>query len=519
MGRLRRSTPGGRCWWPRRPARARRSSPSTPSPRRSRPAAGRSTPRRSRRCRTRSTATWSRVHGAEQVGLLTGDNAINGDAPVVVMTTEVLRNMIYAGSPALDGLDVVVLDEVHFLQDAYRGPVWEEVIIHLPARGPAGVPVGHGVERRGAGRLDLAPSAARPRRWSRSERPGRASRTSTWSATGPASGCTCCRRWSTAGPTPRRSRLDAEARTRRRAAGSGRGAGRRRLYTPRRVEVVERLDERADAAGDLLHLQPDACDEAAAAVPRRRPAAHHAATSATGSARSSTRASAASTTGDLAVLGYGRVPGRAGGGHRRPPRRHGAAVQGGGRGLLRRGPGEGGVRHRDAGPRASTCRPGRVVIEKLTQVHRRAPRVPHAGGVHPAHRPGRPARHRRASATPSCCGARSCPSTRWPRWPSSRSFHLHSAFRPTYNMAANLVRSYTSERGPPPPQPVVRPVPGRPRRGAARGPARAPPGSTCAELARAGRAARSATSTSTGALQRRRRRRDQPPGGDDGRSS
>src|SRR3954452_11727624 len=73
-----------------------------------------------------------RRHGPENVGLLTGDNAINGDAPIVVMTTEVLRNMIYAGSPALDGLRYVVLDEVHYLQDPYRGPVWEEVIIHAP---------------------------------------------------------------------------------------------------------------------------------------------------------------------------------------------------------------------------------------------------------------------------------------------------------------------------------------------------------------------------------------------------
>ncbi len=71
-------------------------------------------------------------HGADKVGLLTGDNSINGDAPVVVMTTEVLRNMIYAASPTLHGLRWVVLDEVHFLQDAYRGPVWEEVIIHAP---------------------------------------------------------------------------------------------------------------------------------------------------------------------------------------------------------------------------------------------------------------------------------------------------------------------------------------------------------------------------------------------------
>lgn len=72
-----------------------------------------------------------RQHGQEKVGLMTGDNVVNPDAPVVVMTTEVLRNMIYAGSPSLQNLRYVVLDEVHYLQNAYRGPVWEEVIIHL----------------------------------------------------------------------------------------------------------------------------------------------------------------------------------------------------------------------------------------------------------------------------------------------------------------------------------------------------------------------------------------------------
>jgi ATP-dependent RNA helicase HelY len=66
------------------------------------------------------------------VGLLTGDNSINGDAPVVVMTTEVLRNMLYTSSPTLAGLGYVVLDEVHYLADSSRGAVWEEVIIHLP---------------------------------------------------------------------------------------------------------------------------------------------------------------------------------------------------------------------------------------------------------------------------------------------------------------------------------------------------------------------------------------------------
>ncbi len=73
-----------------------------------------------------------RVHGADAVGLLTGDTSINGDAPVVVMTTEVLRNMLYAGSPTLYGLGFVVMDEVHYLADRFRGAVWEEVILNLP---------------------------------------------------------------------------------------------------------------------------------------------------------------------------------------------------------------------------------------------------------------------------------------------------------------------------------------------------------------------------------------------------
>jgi len=73
-----------------------------------------------------------RRHGIDKVGLLTGDSSINGEAPVVVMTTEVLRNMMYAGSGTLRGLGFVVMDEVHYLADRFRGAVWEEVIIHLP---------------------------------------------------------------------------------------------------------------------------------------------------------------------------------------------------------------------------------------------------------------------------------------------------------------------------------------------------------------------------------------------------
>ncbi|MFI6297343.1 DEAD/DEAH box helicase [Nonomuraea sp. NPDC050790] len=71
-------------------------------------------------------------YGTAKVGLLTGDNSVNGEAPIVVMTTEVLRNMLYAGSATLAGLGFVVMDEVHYLADRFRGAVWEEVIIHLP---------------------------------------------------------------------------------------------------------------------------------------------------------------------------------------------------------------------------------------------------------------------------------------------------------------------------------------------------------------------------------------------------
>ncbi len=70
-------------------------------------------------------------YGEDAVGLLTGDNSINGGGSVVVMTTEVLRNMMYAASPDLARVGVVILDEVHYLQDRARGAVWEEIIIHL----------------------------------------------------------------------------------------------------------------------------------------------------------------------------------------------------------------------------------------------------------------------------------------------------------------------------------------------------------------------------------------------------
>ena len=71
------------------------------------------------------------AYGEKGVGLLTGDTSVNGNADIVVMTTEVLRNMLYAGSDTLERLGVVILDEVHYLADRERGSVWEEVLVHL----------------------------------------------------------------------------------------------------------------------------------------------------------------------------------------------------------------------------------------------------------------------------------------------------------------------------------------------------------------------------------------------------
>src|SRR5438067_12710880 len=74
---------------------------------------------------------FSRAYGERRVGLLTGDNSINSEAPVVVMTTEVLRNMLYEESSTLQSLHVVLMDEVHYLKDLYRVATLEELLIHM----------------------------------------------------------------------------------------------------------------------------------------------------------------------------------------------------------------------------------------------------------------------------------------------------------------------------------------------------------------------------------------------------
>ena len=73
-----------------------------------------------------------RQYGESTVGLVTGENTINDDAPVVVMTTEILRNLIYEDPKRLDLVQYVVLDEVHYIDDFPRGSVWEEIVIQAP---------------------------------------------------------------------------------------------------------------------------------------------------------------------------------------------------------------------------------------------------------------------------------------------------------------------------------------------------------------------------------------------------
>ena len=206
-------------------------------------------------------------YGVGGVGLLTGDNAIDGEAPVVVMTTEVLRNMIYAGSSALDDLGLVVLDEVHFLQDTYRGPVWEEVIVHLPphvrliclsatvsntaelaawiqtVRGPT-TPV---VELR----RPIQPRRLLPRRRSH-ERPG------------PPAGDVRRRPAQPRRRPPRRvGRAHSRADRRDRNDRPVRGSGKRVLYTPGRVETVELLAARRLLPAIVFIFSRNQCDEAA----------------------------------------------------------------------------------------------------------------------------------------------------------------------------------------------------------------------------------------------------------------
>jgi ATP-dependent RNA helicase HelY len=197
--------------------------------------------------------------GRDAAGLLTGDNSVNPHAPVVVMTTEVLRNMVYAQPESLDGLAYVILDEVHYLEDRYRGAVWEEVILNAPrhvvlvclsatisnaeqlagwiasARGAAGavieerrpVPLNHlyAVGDRSAERLHLMPTFVDGR------------------------------------PNAEALALDQRARSAPRGGGWQRRT-RQRLHKPGRIDLVERLDDEELLPAIWFVFSRAGCDDA-----------------------------------------------------------------------------------------------------------------------------------------------------------------------------------------------------------------------------------------------------------------
>jgi ATP-dependent RNA helicase HelY len=203
-----------------------------------------------------------RMYGPERVGLLTGDNAINGDAQIVVMTTEVLRNMIYAASDSLRGLRYVVLDEVHYLQDAYRGPVWEEVIIHLPREVRLvclSATVSNAEELADWISTVRGPTAAvieekRPVELRHLYMAGDRTSDSIHLLPTLVDGR----------PNPEASRLDTEAvrgpRRRGRAA-PGQGGG-RTLFTPNRLDVIDRLGDEGMLPAIYFIFSRAACDDA-----------------------------------------------------------------------------------------------------------------------------------------------------------------------------------------------------------------------------------------------------------------
>jgi ATP-dependent RNA helicase HelY len=200
-----------------------------------------------------------RQHGADRVGLLTGDNSINGDAPIVVMTTEVLRNMIYAASSALEGLRFVILDEVHYLQDPYRGAVWEEVIIHLPNEVDVvclSATVSNAEEFAGwvetvRGETDAVIEERRPVRLENLYVVGErgSDRVHLLPTFVEANG--------ELRPNPEASRLDG-----RPGRSTGRGRPRTRLRTPQRVDVVELLADRRMLPAITFVFSRAGCDQA-----------------------------------------------------------------------------------------------------------------------------------------------------------------------------------------------------------------------------------------------------------------
>jgi hypothetical protein len=341
--------------------------------------------------------------------------------------------MLYEDSPTLRGLGAVVLDEVHYLADRERGAVWEEVIIQL------------------AGDVQLACLSATV---SNAEEFG------AWLAVRPrptAADDRCDVVITEYRPVPLEHHYAVNDRLHpvfKTLGGGGRkqteavrprpGRRRRGCRTPR-SSCSSGARACATACRSAGAGRPPTC----ACARRGAPTSSSSCAAASGCppSTSCSRATAATTpstsssaTGSRLTSGargrahprgrrrahrrpagrgprgprLRRVGGRAGARRRRPPRRHGAGLQGDGRGAVRPRPGEGVLRDRDAGARHQHARAHRR-HRAAREVGRRAPRPAHARAVHPADRPGRATGDRHASATPSCSTSATSTSRRSPR--------------------------------------------------------------------------------------------------------
>jgi ATP-dependent RNA helicase HelY len=204
-------------------------------------------------------------YGAAKVGLLTGDTSINDSAPIVVMTTEVLRNMIHAGNRTLGDLAYVVMDEVHFLQDTYRGPVWEEVIISTPPEVDLVC-----LSATVSNARDLADWVSSVRGTTdaivHTERPVELTQLFLLGHRGNGD-VDVFEMFQNGKPNPKLVRIDAEAHARRNSGGGGRLGGNRghdrsNITTPRRIDIVEMLQFEDLLPAIYFIFSRAGCDEA-----------------------------------------------------------------------------------------------------------------------------------------------------------------------------------------------------------------------------------------------------------------
>ncbi len=438
-----------------------------------------------------------RRHGVDQVGLLTGDASVNGEAPVVVMTTEVLRNMMYAGSRTLDGLGYVVMDEVHYLADRFRGAVWEEVIIHLPehvqvvslsatvsnaeefgdwlaeVRGNHEVVVSEhrpvplfqhmlvgttmfdlfAGNRVNPDLLHAIRTAEQRGRWDDEPRRGGG-------------------RGGPQGRTQYGGSRGGNGRGGNGRGGAGRGPGGgpggrgfarggRPGGGATRAEVIEELDRDGTAARHHVHLQPGRLRGRGGSAPGRR---HPPRAGAGRPAHPPARRGACRVARGRGPVRPRLLRLRRGSltGVRSAPRRDAAPVPRDRRGALHGRPHPGGVRHGDTGPRhqhAGTHGGPR----EARQVQRRGARRRHPRRVHPAHRARRQTRHRHRGPCRRPVGTRSRPT-------GSGRAGVHPHVPSALELPADVQHGGQPRRPgrpggrPGDPRDLLRPVPGGPSR-------------------------------------------------------